>query len=68
MVRVRFVNGVERVLLFQEKDGVLLWLGEAEALVTREEAEKFWNIRPLANTPTNGTDDFSSIDLRMGTH
>jgi hypothetical protein len=39
MVRVRFVNGVERVLLFQEKDGVLLWLGEAEALVTREEAE-----------------------------
>jgi hypothetical protein len=28
MVRVRFVNGVERVLLFQEKEVVLLWLGE----------------------------------------
>ena len=25
------------------------------ALVTREEAERFWNIRPLVNTPTNGT-------------
>jgi hypothetical protein len=68
MVRVRFVNGVERVLLFQEREVVLLWLGEAEALVTREEAERFWNIRPLVNTPTNGTDGFSSIDLRMGTH
>ena len=32
MVRVRFVNGVERVLLFQEKDVVLLWLGEAQAI------------------------------------
>jgi hypothetical protein len=29
---VRFVNGVERVLLFQEKDVVLLWLGEAQAI------------------------------------
>ena len=32
--------------------------GEAQAIrpaVTREEAEKFWNIRPLVNTPTNGT-------------
>ena len=41
MVRVRFVNGVERVLLFQEKDVVLLWLGEAQAIrpaVTREDA------------------------------
>ena len=28
------------------------------ALVTREEAEKFWNIRPLVNTPTNGTKNF----------
>jgi hypothetical protein len=56
------------VLLFQEREVVLLWLGEAEALVTREEAERFWNIRPLVNTPTNGTDGFSSIDLRMGTH
>jgi hypothetical protein len=27
-------------------------------LVTREEAEKFWNIRPLVNTPTNGTKNF----------
>jgi integrase len=25
------------------------------ALVTREEAEKFWNIRPLVNTPPKGT-------------
>ena len=25
------------------------------ALVTREEAERFWNIRPLVSTPTNGT-------------
>jgi hypothetical protein len=25
------------------------------ALVTREEAERLWNIRPLVNTPTNGT-------------
>jgi hypothetical protein len=58
MVPVRFVNGVERVLLFQEKEVVLLWLGEAEALVTREEAERFWNIRPLVNTPTNGTKNF----------
>jgi hypothetical protein len=58
MMRVRFVNGVERVLLFQEREVVLLWLGEAEALVTREEAERFWNIRPLANAPTNGTNNF----------
>jgi hypothetical protein len=61
MVRVRFVNGVERVLLFQEKDVVLLWLGEAQAIrpaVTREEAERFWDIRPLVNTPTNGTKNF----------
>jgi hypothetical protein len=61
MVRVRFVNGVERVLLFQEKDVVLLWLGEAQAIrpaVTREEAERFWNIRPLVNTPTKGTKNF----------
>lgn len=28
------------------------------ALVTREEAERFWNIRPLVNTPTNGTKNF----------
>src|SRR5215472_9102815 len=28
------------------------------ALVTREEAERFWNIRPLINTPTNGTKNF----------
>jgi hypothetical protein len=28
------------------------------ALVTREEAERFWNIRPLVNTPTNGTKCF----------
>jgi hypothetical protein len=28
------------------------------ALVTREEAEKFWNIRPLVNTLTNGTKNF----------
>src|ERR1700745_2095823 len=27
-------------------------------LVTREEAEKFWNIRPLVNAPTNGTKNF----------
>jgi integrase len=27
-------------------------------LVTREEAEKFWNICPLVNTPTNGTKNF----------
>jgi hypothetical protein len=61
MVRVRFVNGVERVLLFQEREVVLLWLGEAQAIrpaVTREEAERFWNIRPLVNTPTNGTKNF----------
>jgi hypothetical protein len=61
MVRVRFVNGVERVLLFQEKDVVLLWLGEAQAIrpaVTREEAKRFWNIRPLVNTPTKGTKNF----------
>ena len=61
MVRVRFVNGVERVLLFQENDVVLLWLGEAQAIrpaVTREEAERFWDIRPLVNTPTNGTKNF----------
>jgi len=61
MVRVRFVNAVERVLLFQETDVVLLLLGEAQAIrpaVTREEAEKFWNIRPLINTPTNGTKNF----------
>jgi hypothetical protein len=25
------------------------------ALVTRKEAEKFWNIRPLVNIPTDGT-------------
>src|SRR6516165_7329791 len=36
------------------------------ALVTREEAEKFWNIRPLVNTPTNGTkptpaEDFAKL-------
>ena len=58
MVRVRFVNGVERVLLFQEKEVVLLWLGEAQAIrpaLTREEVERFWNIRPAVNTPTNGT-------------
>ena len=61
MVRVRFVDGVERVLLFQEKEVVLLWPGEAQTIrpaVTREEAEKFWNIRPLVNTPTNGTKNF----------
>src|SRR6516165_3131670 len=61
MVRVRFVNGVERVLLFQEKEVVLLWLGEAQAIrlaVTREEAERFWNIRPLVTIPTNGTKNF----------
>jgi hypothetical protein len=45
MVRVRFVNGVERVLLFQEKDGVLLWLGEAEALVTAKR-QKFLEYSP----------------------
>ena len=28
------------------------------ALVTREEAKRFWNIRPLVNTPTNGTKNF----------
>ena len=28
------------------------------ALVTRKEAEEFWNIRPLVNTPTNGTKNF----------
>jgi hypothetical protein len=28
------------------------------ALVTREEAERFWNIRPLVNTTTNGTKSF----------
>src|SRR4029077_17531340 len=28
------------------------------ALVTRDEAETFWNIRPLVNTPTNGTKNF----------
>jgi integrase len=28
------------------------------ALVTREEAERFWNIRSLVNTPTNGTNNF----------
>ncbi len=28
------------------------------ALVTREEAERFWNIRPLVNTPTKGTKNF----------
>ena len=27
-------------------------------IVTREEAEKFWNIRPLVNIPTNGTKNF----------
>jgi UDP-2,3-diacylglucosamine pyrophosphatase LpxH len=27
-------------------------------LVTREEAEKLWNIRTLVNTPTNGTKNF----------
>jgi hypothetical protein len=32
MVRVKFVNGVERALLFQEKEVVLLWLGEARTL------------------------------------
>ena len=35
-------------------------------IVTREEAEKFWNIRPLVNTPTNGTkptpaEDFAKL-------
>lgn len=63
MVRVRFVNGVERVLLFQEKDVVLLWLGEAQAIrpaVTRKEAERCWNIRPLVNTPTKGTKNFGT--------
>jgi hypothetical protein len=30
------------------------------ALVTREEAERFWNIRPLVNTPTNGTKNFGT--------
>jgi hypothetical protein len=55
MIRVRFVNGVERVLLFQEKEVVLLSLGEAQAIrpaVTREQAERCWDIRPLVNTPT----------------
>jgi hypothetical protein len=28
------------------------------ALVTREEAEQFWNIRPLVNTPPKGTKNF----------
>jgi hypothetical protein len=28
------------------------------ALVTREEAERFWNIRPLVNRPRNGTENF----------
>ena len=28
------------------------------ALVTREEAKWFWNIRPLVNTSTNGTKNF----------
>src|SRR6516162_7997077 len=27
-------------------------------IVTREEAERFWNIRPPVNTPTNGTKNF----------
>jgi hypothetical protein len=33
------------------------------ALVTREEAEKFWNIRPLVNTPTNRTKNFGMSKL-----
>jgi hypothetical protein len=66
MMRVRFVNGVERVLLFQEKDVVLLWLGETQAIrpavtrevATKEDAEEFWNIRPQVNTPTRGDENF----------
>ena len=35
------------------------------ALVTREEAERFWNIRPLVNTPpTNGTKNFGMSKSR----
>ena len=27
-------------------------------VVTKEDVEKFWNIRPLVNTPTKGTKNF----------